>query len=92
MPDARRMRLNARYSGVTDVVVAMTRSCRRDSIPGAEAIIGPLINIVPLFVLLGLAMLVTTLIGAANPRLRAVEDGEPGTPVLEPSPAVASVA
>ncbi len=44
----------------------------------------------PLFLLLGLAVLVTTLIGAANPRLRAVGDRAPGTPVLEPSPAVAS--
>jgi Condensation domain/Lantibiotic dehydratase, N terminus len=40
--------LRGRYGGVTDVVLAVTRSCRRDSIPGSEAIIGPLINTLPL--------------------------------------------
>ncbi len=40
--------LRARYGDVTDIVLAVTRSCRRDSIPGAEAIIGLLINTVPL--------------------------------------------
>jgi amino acid adenylation domain-containing protein len=40
--------LRARYGGVDDVVVAVTRSCRRDTIPGADAILGPLINTIPL--------------------------------------------
>ncbi len=40
--------LRARYGGVSDVVIAVTRSCRRDSIPGADDIIGLLINTVPL--------------------------------------------
>jgi MFS transporter, DHA3 family, macrolide efflux protein len=50
---------------------------------------GPGRGIGLLFVLLGLAMLITTLIAAANPRLRAVEDGEPAAPVRAPSPAAA---
>lgn len=50
---------------------------------------GPGRGIGLLFVLLGLAMLITTLIGAANPRLRAVEDVEPAAPVPESSPAAA---
>ena len=40
--------LRARYGGVSDVVLAVTRSCRADSVPGAEGIIGLLINTVPL--------------------------------------------
>ena len=40
--------LRARYGGVSDIVIAVTRSCRRDSIPGADDIVGVLINTVPL--------------------------------------------
>jgi DHA3 family macrolide efflux protein-like MFS transporter len=50
---------------------------------------GPGRGIGLLFVLLGLAMLITTLIAAANPRLRAVEGIEPAQPVRAPSPAAA---
>ncbi|HEY2579903.1 MAG TPA: MFS transporter [Streptosporangiaceae bacterium] len=51
---------------------------------------GPGRGIGLLFVLLGLAMVVTTLIGAANPRLRAVEQTEPAVPAPGPeSPATA---
>ena len=40
--------LRSRYGGVGDVVLAVTRSCRKDSVPGADGIIGLLINTVPL--------------------------------------------
>ncbi|MFL6162140.1 MAG: amino acid adenylation domain-containing protein [Jatrophihabitantaceae bacterium] len=40
--------LRARYGGVDDVVLAVTRSCRRDSIPDADQVLGLLINTVPL--------------------------------------------
>jgi hypothetical protein len=48
---------------------------------------GPGRGIGLMFVLLGLAMVITTLAGAANPGLRAVERGEPVLP-----PAVSSAA
>jgi DHA3 family macrolide efflux protein-like MFS transporter len=50
---------------------------------------GPGRGIGLLFVLLGLAMLITTLIGAANPGLRAVEDIDPVLPVPASSAAAA---
>jgi MFS transporter, DHA3 family, macrolide efflux protein len=65
---------------------------RHGSLAGA---LGPVFGTGPgrgiglLFVLLGLAMLITTLIGAANPRLRAVEETEPVLPVPESSAAAA---
>jgi MFS family permease len=49
---------------------------------------GPGRGIGLLFVLLGLAMIVTTLIGAVNPRLRAIEETGPALPLPE-SPATA---
>ncbi len=39
--------LLARYSGEEDIVFGATRACRHGSIPGSEAIIGPLINTLP---------------------------------------------
>ena len=51
--------------------------------------VGPGRGIGLLFVLIGLAMVITTLAGAVNPRLRAVEDTAPPAPVAEPAPAVA---
>ena len=63
---------------------------------GLARVLGPVVGgtgpgrgIGLLFVLLGLAMLITTLIAAANPRLRAVEGVEPAAPVRAPSPAAA---
>jgi DHA3 family macrolide efflux protein-like MFS transporter len=50
---------------------------------------GPGRGIGLLFVLLGLAMLITSLIGFANPRLRAVEDIEPVVPAPDSSLATA---
>jgi hypothetical protein len=50
--------------------------------------VGPGRGIGLLFVLIGLAMVITTLAGAVNPRLRAVEDTAPPVPVAEPALAV----
>ncbi|HEX9033656.1 MAG TPA: amino acid adenylation domain-containing protein, partial [Streptosporangiaceae bacterium] len=58
--------LRARYGGVSDVVIAVTRSCWRGSIPGAEAIIGMLINTVPLRVRIGDEWTVRDLLTAVN--------------------------
>jgi MFS transporter, DHA3 family, macrolide efflux protein len=51
---------------------------------------GPGRGIGLLFVLLGLAMVITTLVGAANPRLRSVERNEPVLPATESTAAAAS--
>ena len=64
--------LRARYGGVTDVVVAVTRSCRRDSVPGADAIIGPLINTVPLRVRINEQWTVCELLTAVNDGIGAI--------------------
>ncbi|MGA9771366.1 MAG: amino acid adenylation domain-containing protein [Blastocatellia bacterium] len=40
--------LLSRYSGETDVVFGATRACRRSAIAGAETIVGPLINTLPM--------------------------------------------
>ncbi len=58
--------LRAHYGGVADVVLAVTRSCVRDSVPGAEAIIGPLINTVPLRVRIDKGWSVRELLTAVN--------------------------
>jgi len=58
--------LRAHYGGVTDVVLAVTRSCRRDSIPDAEDIVGLLINTVPLRVRLDQEWSVRELLTAVN--------------------------
>jgi non-ribosomal peptide synthetase component F len=39
--------LQSRYSGKRDVIFGATRGCRRSSVAGAEAIVGPLLNTVP---------------------------------------------
>jgi amino acid adenylation domain-containing protein len=64
--------LRARYGGVSDVVVAVTRSCRRDSIPGAETIVGPLINTVPLRVRINEQCTVRELLTAVNDGIGAI--------------------
>jgi amino acid adenylation domain-containing protein len=58
--------LRARYGGVTDVVLAVTRSCRRDSIPDAGDIIGLLINTVPLRIRIEEDWSVAELLAAVN--------------------------
>ena len=40
--------LLARYGGESDVIFGATRACRRSTIEGAEAIVGPLINTLPM--------------------------------------------
>ena len=64
--------LRARYGGVTDVVLAVTRSCRRDSVPGADAIIGLLINTVPLRVRIHEERPVRELLTAVNEGVRLI--------------------
>ncbi|MGD0244703.1 MAG: amino acid adenylation domain-containing protein [Streptosporangiaceae bacterium] len=64
--------LRARYGGVTDVLIAVTRSCLRDSVPGADAIIGPLINTVPLRVRIGEGWSVRELLTAVNDGIRRI--------------------
>ena len=62
--------LRARYGGVNDVLIAVTRACGRDSIPGADAVIGPLINTVPLRVRVGEGWSVRELLTAVNDGIR----------------------
>jgi amino acid adenylation domain-containing protein len=64
--------LRARYAGVTDVAVAVTRSCRHGSIPHADAIIGPMINTVPLRVRIDPRWTAGTLLAAVNDSILAV--------------------
>ncbi len=66
--------LRARYGGVADVVLAVTRSCGRDSIPGAEAVIGPLINTVPLRVRIDEGWSVRELLTAVNEGIRRIRE------------------
>jgi len=66
--------LRARYGGVTDVLLAVTRSCARDSIPGADAIIGPLINTVPLRVRVDAGWSVRELVTAVNDEIRQIAE------------------
>ena len=66
--------LRARYGGVADVVLAVTRACVRDSIPGAEAIIGPLINTVPLRIRIDEGWSVRELLAAVNDGIRQIRE------------------
>jgi amino acid adenylation domain-containing protein len=66
--------LRARYGGVTDVLLAVTRSCGRDSIPGADAIIGPLINTVPLRVRVDEGWSVRELVTAVDDGIRRIRE------------------
>jgi len=66
--------LRARYGGVTDVVLAVTRSCRRDSIPRAETVVGPLINTVPLRVRFDDQMPVRDLLTAVNESIHRIRE------------------
>jgi amino acid adenylation domain-containing protein len=64
--------LRARYGGVTDVAVAVTRSCRHGSIPGADEIIGPVINTVPLRVRIDPGWSAGDLLTAVNDGILAI--------------------
>ncbi len=64
--------LRARYGGVSDIVVALTRSCRRGSIAGSENVIGMLINTVPLRVRIDQTWTVRELLTAVNASIRQI--------------------
>ncbi len=64
--------LRARYGGVTDVAVAVTRSCRHGSIPDADAVIGPVINTVPLRVRIDPRSSAGDLLAAVNDGILAI--------------------
>jgi amino acid adenylation domain-containing protein len=64
--------LRQRYGGVTDVAVAVTRSCRHDSIPNADAVIGPMINTVPLRVRIDPRWSAGDLLAAVNDGILAI--------------------
>ena len=64
--------LRARYGGVSDIVLAVTRSCRRDSVEGADDMIGLLINTVPLRVKLEERRPVRDLLTAVNDSIRQI--------------------
>jgi len=64
--------LRARYGGVTDVVLAVARSCRRGSVPGADDIIGILINTVPLRVSIDQEWTVRELLAAVNQNIHRI--------------------
>ena len=64
--------LRARYGGAGDVVLAVARSCRRGSVPGAEDIMGMLINTVPLRVRIGAEWSVRELLASVNDSIAAV--------------------
>jgi len=66
--------LRARYGGAADVLLAVTRSCGRDSIPGADAVIGPLINTVPLRVRVDEGWSVRELVTAVNDEIRRIRE------------------
>ncbi len=66
--------LRARYGGVADVLLAVTRSCARDSIPGADAVIGLLINTVPLRVRVAEGWSVRELVTAVNDGIRQIRE------------------
>jgi len=64
--------LRARYGGVSDIVLAVTRSCRRDSVEGADDMIGLLINTVPLRVRIEEERPVRDLLTAVNDSIRQI--------------------
>src|SRR6185437_12951060 len=66
--------LRARYGGVDDVVLAVTRSCRQASIPDADQIVGLLINTVPLRVRIDPAWTVEQLLHAVNAGIRQLRE------------------
>jgi amino acid adenylation domain-containing protein len=65
--------LRARYGGTSDVVLAAARSCRRNSIEGAENIMGPLLNTVPLRVRIDESWSVRELLAAVNDGIHQVK-------------------
>ena len=66
--------LRGAYGGVDDVTVAVTRSCRYDSVPGAEQILGLLLTTVPLRVRLDRRWPVRRLLTDVADRIRQLRD------------------
>ena len=66
--------LRGAYGGVDDVTVAVTRSCRYDSVPGAEQILGLLLNTVPLRVRLDRRWTVRRLLADVADRIRQLRE------------------
>ncbi len=66
--------LRGAYDGSDDVMFAVTRSCRYGSVPDADAIIGVLINTVPLRVRLDPGWTVTELVSDVAARTRELRD------------------
>ncbi|MDQ1721152.1 MAG: hypothetical protein QOI26_886, partial [Pseudonocardiales bacterium] len=66
--------LRARYGGVDDVVLAVTRSCRHDSIPDADEVMGLLINTVPLRVRIDPRWSVAELLAAVDEGIAGVRE------------------
>ena len=64
--------LRARYGGVSDIVLAVARSCRRDSVEGADDMIGLLINTVPLRVRIEEERPVRDLLHSVNDGIRQI--------------------
>jgi amino acid adenylation domain-containing protein len=89
--------LLARHSGATDVVFGATRACRKEGPPGVEAMIGLLINTVPLRVPIACqASLLSCLQDlrarwlairaheqAPLPRIQRMSDVPPGLPIFD---------
>ncbi|MBV9822619.1 MAG: amino acid adenylation domain-containing protein, partial [Actinobacteria bacterium] len=74
--------LRARYGGVDDVVLAVTRSCRHASIPDADQVMGLLINTVPLRVRIEPDWTVAELLAAVDAGIAAIRDHQ-RTPMAE---------
>ncbi|MBB4962604.1 non-ribosomal peptide synthetase [Micromonospora polyrhachis] len=66
--------LRGAYGGVDDVTFAVTRSCRYDSVPDADQIVGCLINTVPLRIRLDPRWTVRRLLADVAARVRQVRE------------------
>ncbi|MDG4765161.1 amino acid adenylation domain-containing protein [Solwaraspora sp. WMMD406] len=77
--------VRARYAGQPEATLAMTRSCRRDTAPGAGEMIGLLINTVPLHLRIPTGWTVTELVRDVHRRIRQVREHQyaPFTTILE---------
>jgi amino acid adenylation domain-containing protein len=66
--------LRARYGGVEDIVLAVTRSCRHASIPDADQVMGLMINTVPLRVRIDPRWSVAELLAAVDSDITAIRE------------------
>jgi amino acid adenylation domain-containing protein len=65
-----------RYTREEDVVFGVVRACRRSSVPAADAIVGLLINTVPLRVRIAPELSLATWLGSVRKAWRALRDFE----------------